>query len=136
MSSSTSKSFLIKDILSENSESISSDESNDNKEIFSAKPIDLRRYFKHPLCPIPLRPSALLLTKPTTTTATAATTLRNGHRLDNDKQNSPLNALFEMTKKTFDKSDLSKSNLSIENWFAFFSLVIIYSTFFNVMVKE
>jgi hypothetical protein len=112
MSSSTSKSFLIKDILSENCESTSSDESIDNKEIFSTKPIDLRRYFKHPLCPIPLRPSALLLTKPTTTTAT---TLRNGHRLDNDTHNSPLNALFEMTKKTFDKSDLSKSNLPTKN---------------------
>ncbi len=100
MSSSTSKSFLIKDILSENCESTSSDESNDNKDIFLTKPIDLRRYFKHPLCPIPLRPSSLLLTKPTTS--------RNTNRLDNDTNNSPLNALFEMTKKTFDKSNMSK----------------------------
>jgi hypothetical protein len=35
--------------------------------------------------------------------------LRNTNRIDNDAQNSPLDALFEMTKKTFDKSDMSKS---------------------------
>ncbi len=101
--SSTSKSFLIKDILSENCESTSSDESDDNREVFITKPIDLRRYFKHPLYPIPLRPSSLLLTKSTTTT-----TPRNTHRINNDVQNSPLDALFEMTKKTFDKSNTSK----------------------------
>ncbi|CAF0791193.1 unnamed protein product [Rotaria sp. Silwood1] len=100
--SSTTKSFLIKDILSENCESTSSDESNDNKEMFVTKPIDLRQYFKHPLCPVPLRPSSLLLTKSTTT----ATTLRNAYRIDNDLQNSPLDALFEMTKKTFDKTNM------------------------------
>jgi len=103
-SSSTSKSFLIKDILSENCESSSSsDESNDQKDLFLTKPIDLRRYFKHPLCPIPLRPTSLLLTK-----STSSTTLRNTNRIDGDTQNSPLNALFEMTKKTFDKSNMSK----------------------------
>ena len=62
------------------------------------KPIDLRRFFKHPLCPIPLRPSSLLLTK-------ATSTARHTHH---NVQNSPLDALFEMTKKTFDKSDTSK----------------------------
>lgn len=124
MSSSTStttKSFLIKDILSENCEissssssSSSSDESIDNKEIFLNKPIDLRRFFnKHPLCPIPLRPSSL---------SSTSTTFRQTQRLDNDTHNSPLNALFEMTKKTFDKSDLGKSNHSIriEHFRAFF----------------
>ncbi|CAF1024317.1 unnamed protein product [Adineta steineri] len=103
--SSTSKSFLIKDILSENSESTSSDESNDNTEVFLTKPIDLRRYFNHPLYPIPLRPSSLLLSKPTTTTTTSTSTLRNAFRIDNNAQNSPLDALFEMTKKTFDKTN-------------------------------
>lgn len=108
MSSSTSKSFLIKDILSENSESTSSsDESNDEKELYLTKPIDLRRYFKHPLCPIPLRPSSLLLTKSST-----GTTLRNTNRIDNETKNSPLNALFEMTKKTFDKTNMGKSSLN------------------------
>lgn len=101
----SSKSFLIKDILSDNGESSasssSSDESLDHKEIFLSKPIDLRRFFKHPLYPIPLRPSSLLLAKPT-----SSTSLR---RLDKDSQNSPLDALFEMTKKTFDKSNPSKS---------------------------
>lgn len=105
--SSTCKSFLIKDILTENSESTSSDESNDNKELFLTKPIDLRRYFKHPLYPVPLRGSSLLLTKPTATATTTAT-LRNGFRRDNDLQNSPLDALFEMTKKTFDKTSMRK----------------------------
>jgi hypothetical protein len=38
--------------------------------------------------------------------------LRNTNRIDNDAQNSPLNALFEMTKKTFDKSNMSKSILN------------------------
>ena len=98
--SSSSKSFLIKDILSETSPSISSDdESEESKEMFVEHPIDLRRYLKHPLCPIPIRPSSFLRTK-------ASGTFR--HR-DNDATNSPLNALFEMTKKTFDQSDLSKS---------------------------
>lgn len=97
--SSTSKSFLIKDILSENGESTSSDESNDATDVFLAAPLDLRRFFKHPLCPIPLRHSSLLLGKPNATTATS---------LRADAQNSPLDALFEMTKKTFDKSTLSK----------------------------
>jgi hypothetical protein len=100
--SSTSKSFLIKDILSENSPSTSSDdESDDTKDMFLSKPIDLRRYFKHPLCPVPLRPSSLLRTKPTGT-------YRNAQLRENDLHNSPLNALFEMTKKTFDDSDISK----------------------------
>lgn len=112
-STTTTKSFLIKDILSENclispssssSSSSSSDESIDNKEIFLNKPIDLRRFFKHPLCPIPLRPSSL---------SSTSTTFRQTQRLDNDTHNSPLNALFEMTKKTFDKSDLSKFYFSI-----------------------
>jgi hypothetical protein len=107
---STSKSFLIKDILSENCEATSSDESNDNTDFYCTKPIDLRRYFKHPLYPIPLRPSSLLRTKPTTTT-----TLRNAHRMDNDVQNSPLDALFEMTKKTFDKSNTSKFIIPYKN---------------------
>lgn len=114
--SSASKSFLIKDILSENGDSTSSDESTDNGELFLPNPIDLRRYFKHPLYPIPLRPSALLLSKstPLTTTsspssAVTATALRNTHRrLGVDTQNSPLDALFEMTKKTFDKTSISK----------------------------
>jgi hypothetical protein len=98
---STSKSFLIKDILSENCETTSSDENNDHREVFLTKPIDLRRYFKHPLYPIPLRPSPLLLTKTTPSS-------RHTRRINNDAQNSPLDALFEMTKKTFDKSDTSK----------------------------
>ncbi|CAF1343498.1 unnamed protein product [Rotaria magnacalcarata] len=99
--SSAAKSFLIKDILSENGDSTSSDESNDNKDIFLTKPIDLRQYFKHPLYPIALRPSSLLLTK---STPTPTPTLRNAFRLDKNSQNSPLDALFEMTKKTFDKT--------------------------------
>ncbi|CAF1332877.1 unnamed protein product, partial [Adineta ricciae] len=116
--SSASKSFLIKDILSENGDSTSSDESTDNGELFLPNPIDLRRYFKHPLYPIPLRPSALLLSKSTPITTTSTTTsssssattitaLRNTHRrLAVDAQNSPLDALFEMTKKTFDKTSI------------------------------
>ena len=116
--SSASKSFLIKDILSENGDSTSSDESTDNGELFLSNPIDLRRYFKHPLYPIPLRPSALLLSKSTPITTTSpsssstatVTALRNTHRrLAVDAQNSPLDALFEMTKKTFDKTSISKS---------------------------
>ena len=101
----SSKSFLIKDILSENCESSSSssDDSSDQQEIYLSKPIDLRRFFKHPLYPIPLRPSSLLLTKPTSSTPP-----RRAHRSDKDTQNSPLDALFEMTKKTFDKSHPSK----------------------------
>ena len=114
----SSKSFLIKDILSENGDDSSSssssssttsgdDESSlDHKEIFLQKPIDLRRFFKHPLYPIPLRPSSLLLGKPTSSTSSS---LRHTHRLDKDSKNSPLDALFEMTKKTFDKSNPSKS---------------------------
>ncbi len=90
-STTTSKSFLIKDILSENCETTSSDdESNDNKDFLLTEPIDLRRFFKHPLCPIPLRPTSLTAT------------------LRNDVQNSPLDALFEMTKKTFDKTHKGK----------------------------
>lgn len=101
----SSKSFLIKDILSENCESSSSsssttsDESTDQKDLFLTTPIDLRRFFKHPLCPIPLRATSLKI--PTTT-------LRHTNRLDDDTKASPLNALFEMTKKTFDKSSASK----------------------------
>lgn len=95
--SSTSKSFLIKDILSETSPSISSDdESEESKDIFVEHPIDLRRYFKHPLCPIPIRPTSFFRTKSST------------NYRDKDSVNSPLNALFEMTKKTFDQTDLRK----------------------------
>ena len=99
--SSASKSFLIKDILSENGEVTSSDESNDTKEDLVTKPIDLRRYFKHPLCPVPLRPSGLLVGKASRSTSA-------GHRRDTHAHHSPLNALFEMTKNTFDKTDMSK----------------------------
>lgn len=102
--SSASKSFLIKDILSETSSQTSSDdESNETKEIFLTKPIDLRRYFKHPLCPIPVHPGAFLRTK-----------MSNNHhyRHGHETGNSPLNALFEMTKKTFDKSEISKHHQS------------------------
>lgn len=110
--SSAAKSFLIKDILSENGDSTSSDESTDNKEMFLTKPIDLRHYFKHPLYPIPLRANSLLLAKSTATTTTpTGTAVRNGYRLNNDAQNSPLDALFEMTKKTFDKTSLRKFRL-------------------------
>ena len=93
--SSTAKSFLIKDILSEASPSSSSDDE-ESKEMFMSKPIDLRRYFQHPLCPLAMRPSTFLRSK------------GNPSGRSRETHNSPLNALFEMTKKTFDQSDSSK----------------------------
>ena len=102
MSSTTAKSFLIKDILSETSPSSSSDdESDESKEVFLSNPIDLRRYFKHPLCPIAMRSGPIFRSK-------ATPSYRNAHPRTHETNNSPLNALFEMTKKTFDKSDIGK----------------------------
>jgi hypothetical protein len=94
MSSSSSKSFFIKDILSKNCKSILSDESNETEDNLLTKPIALRYYFnniEHLLYPRLLSSSALLLSKST-----------------NDIRLSSLNILFEMHKRNFNKLHISK----------------------------
>jgi len=86
--SSSSKSFLIKDILSNNCHSVLS---NKIEDILSTKSIDLQRYFNNieqTLYSLLLPPSILLLS--------------------NDIKNSSLNVFFEMNKKIFDNSNISK----------------------------
>lgn len=96
MLSSSSKSFLIKDILSKNHQSVSSDNKNEPENILLSKPIDLRYYFNNMnlLYPLILSSSALLLSKSI-----------------HDIESSPLNLLFEMNKQRFNQSNKSKYHL-------------------------
>ncbi len=111
MSSSSSKSFFIKDILSKNCKSILSTECDETEDNFLTKPIALQYYsnnIEHPLYPRLLPPNALLLSKST-----------------NDIRRSSLNILFEMHKSTLNK--LHTSKYSLVNLFQTTHMCVSYS---------